>query len=433
MDNNIAIKVEELTKTYPIYKNKNDRMKEAFSLTRRKYHEVFFALNNLNFTIQKGETIGIIGHNGSGKSTLLKILTGVLSPTSGTATIDGKVSALLELGAGFNFEMTGIENIYLNGTIMGYTKEEMDKRVPEIIEFADIGDFIKQPVKLYSSGMFIRLAFAVAINVDPDILIVDEALSVGDIKFQNKCLTKFREFIDQNKTIIIVSHSVSLIRSLCKRVIWLDQGSIYKIGEPKTMTQEYLDYMTHGVLKDRVSVREKKESIELNNTVWKWIKLDGFERSGNGDAKIIAVAFVDRDTNRNIAVVDENINNVSVKFYIEVYKDIAVPLLAFGIVNRLGETILHSNNEVNNIKIGNFKKNNEYIISYDFTMPRIQNGEYHLAISLDRGYIKYNHEILDRLNYVVDIKVLANDYLSKQYGYCLINNIELNVSNVNED
>lgn len=187
----IAIKIKDLTKCYKIYNKPSDRLKESLDPFRKKYHRDFFALNNVCFNVKRGETVGIIGKNGSGKSTLLKLITGVLTPTDGNIIVNGKISALLELGAGFNPEFTGIENIYMNGTIMGFSKVEMDKKLQDIIDFADIGDFINQPVKMYSSGMFARLAFAVAINIEPDILIVDEALSVGDVFFQNKCFKKF--------------------------------------------------------------------------------------------------------------------------------------------------------------------------------------------------------------------------------------------------
>ena len=182
-----AISVRDVTKVYRLYDKPIDRLKESVSISHKNYHRDFYALKGLSFQVKKGETVGIIGTNGSGKSTILKIITGVLTPTSGQVDVDGKISALLELGAGFNMDYTGIENVYMNGTMMGYTKKEMDAKLQDILDFAEIGDFVYQPVKTYSSGMFVRLAFALAINVDPEILIVDEALSVGDVFFQSKC------------------------------------------------------------------------------------------------------------------------------------------------------------------------------------------------------------------------------------------------------
>ena len=210
-DNKYAISVRNVTKMYKLFSRNRDRVLDAFGWTRKKRYKEHFAINNLSFNIERGKTTGIIGTNGAGKSTILKIITGVLTPTEGSVEIDGRVSALLELGAGFNQEYTGIENIYLNGTMMGYTKEEVDARMDDILEFADIGEFVYQPVKTYSSGMFVRLAFAVAINIDPEILIVDEALSVGDVFFQSKCYRKFEEFRDKGKTVLFVSHDLSSI------------------------------------------------------------------------------------------------------------------------------------------------------------------------------------------------------------------------------
>lgn len=200
---NIAIKVENVTKIYKLYDKPSDRLKESLGLTHKKCYVEHYALDQVNIEVRRGETVGIIGTNGSGKSTILKIITGVLNPTSGNIVINGRISALLELGAGFNMEYTGIENIYLNGTMIGFSKEEIDAKLQDILDFADIGDFINQPVKTYSSGMFVRLAFAVAINIEPEILIVDEALSVGDVFFQAKCYRKFEEFIEQGKNICL--------------------------------------------------------------------------------------------------------------------------------------------------------------------------------------------------------------------------------------
>ena len=211
MENKKAIQVQHLTKMYKLYEKPSDRLKESLGLSRKKKYREHYALRDVNFDIEEGECVGIIGTNGSGKSTILKIITGVLSPTEGEVKVNGRISALLELGAGFNMEYTGLENIYLNGTMIGFTEEEIDARLDDILAFADIGDFVHQPVKMYSSGMFVRLAFAVAINIDPEILIVDEALSVGDVFFQAKCYHKFEEFKKQGKTILFVSHDLSSI------------------------------------------------------------------------------------------------------------------------------------------------------------------------------------------------------------------------------
>ena len=238
-----SIEVENLSKVYKLYDKPSDRLKEALSPVKKCYHKDFYALRDLNFKIKPGETVGFVGKNGPGKSTLLKLLTEVLTPTEGSLKINGKVSALLELGAGFNNEYTGMENIYLNGTIMGYSREEMDKRVDDIVKFADIGEYINQPVKTYSSGMFVRLAFAVAINVEPDILIVDEALAVGDVRFQLKCMDKFLEFKEKGITILYVSHDINSIKRFCTRAIWINEGHLEADGDVDLITDKYLDYL----------------------------------------------------------------------------------------------------------------------------------------------------------------------------------------------
>lgn len=224
---------------YKLYESPVDRLKESFHPFRKKYHRDFFALNNISFEVKKGESVGIIGKNGSGKSTFLKILTGVLTPTEGAVTVNGKVSALLELGAAFNPELTGIENVYFSGSIMGYTKKEMDNKIDDILAFADIGEFVHQPVKMYSSGMFVRLAFANAISVDPDILIVDEALSVGDIFFQQKCHARMEKLIQNGVTIIVVSHDMPSIEKYSDTVLLLDRGQCLFMGNPNEAVHRY--------------------------------------------------------------------------------------------------------------------------------------------------------------------------------------------------
>ena len=241
-----TIEVRDLSKVYYLYDKPSDRIRETFSIRKKKYSKEHYALKNINLKINKGESIGIVGTNGSGKSTLLKLVTGVVTPTTGTIKTDGKIAALLELGAGFNPEYTGIENIYLNGTMMGYTEEEMKKRVPDIIEFADIGEFINQPVKSYSSGMFARLAFAVSINVEPDILIVDEALSVGDTRFQVKCIDKMRELQESGTTILFVTHAIEQIKRFCTRAIWIKNGELIEDGEASQVVDLYDNFMKYG-------------------------------------------------------------------------------------------------------------------------------------------------------------------------------------------
>ena len=261
------IEMNHVTKIYQLYNHPMDRLKEGLSLTHRSYHRDHTVLEDFNLAIQRGESVGFIGRNGAGKSTLLKLITGVLSPNSGTIETRGKVAALLELGAGFNMEYTGRQNIYLNGKMMGYSRTQMQNRVDPIIEFADIGDFIDQPVKTYSSGMFARLAFAVSINVSPDILIVDEVLSVGDTRFQMKCIDKMKELKESGTTILFVSHTLEQIKRFCSRAVWMKDGHIEMDGEASEVIDVYDSYMRTGLdVKELHALRTGEQEDESESS-----------------------------------------------------------------------------------------------------------------------------------------------------------------------
>ena len=261
-NNDIVISTKNLSKVYKLYKNPKDRLKEALSLSGKIYHKDFYALKDINLEIKRGEVIGIVGKNGSGKSTLLKILSRVLTQTSGEFMVKGKVSSLLELGSGFNPELTGLENVYFYGTILGFSEEKIKDKLQEILDFADIGDFIYQPLKTYSSGMKSRLAFSVAINVDPDILILDEVLAVGDELFRRKCYARMEGFFKGQKTVLFVSHSVSDINQLCTRAILIDKGEAIFEGLAKLVTTQYERYLFVNPEK-AISIRE--EIVQMNN------------------------------------------------------------------------------------------------------------------------------------------------------------------------
>ena len=257
-----VISINHVSKVYKLFEKPMDRLKESLSLTHKNYHTDHFALEDISLEVHKGECVGIIGTNGSGKSTLLKIVTGVLNPTSGNVELKGRVSAILELGAGFNMEYTGIENIFLNGTMLGYTEEEMKAKLDDIIAFAEIGDFINQPVKTYSSGMFARLAFAVAINVDPDILIVDEALSVGDIFFQSKCYRKFNDLKEAGKTILFVSHDMGSVIKYCERCLLINKGKQVMVGKSSEAVDVYKKILANQYDDETKEEEETEESAE---------------------------------------------------------------------------------------------------------------------------------------------------------------------------
>ncbi len=272
-----AIRVKNISKKYKIYNSEKNRLGQIINPFNKNTQKEFIALNNISFDVNEGEILGIIGSNGSGKSTLLKILTGVCFKTSGELFIKGKVASILELGTGFNNELTGIENIYLNASIMGIGKEEINTIKDDIINFADIGEFINYPIKTYSSGMYARLAFAVAIHVNPDILIVDEILSVGDIEFQNKCMDKFKEFKSLGKTIIYVSHGLDAVQNYCEKAIWLEKGEIKEIGSAIEVVEKYYKNileLDNGVESKNCFVKlsdvlicEKKNVYQYNDSI----------------------------------------------------------------------------------------------------------------------------------------------------------------------
>lgn len=294
MAKEISIEARELTKTYFLYDSPVDRIKETFHPFRKTYHRSFDAIKGVSFTIHKGESFGIIGRNGSGKSTLLQMICGILQPTSGSVEVHGRVAALLELGAGFNPEFSGRENVYLNGAILGFTSREIDKLYDDIIRFADIGDFVDQPVKTYSSGMYVRLAFAVQACVEPEILVVDEALSVGDVFFQQKCLGRMRELRENGTTLIFVSHDMGIVRELCESSVYLQKGRLMYCGPSYKAVQRYYNEDHRPDVdpgeEEGHPVSELPESS--GNEIW---RQDPFERPVNADAEVLAITMEDKD------------------------------------------------------------------------------------------------------------------------------------------
>lgn len=275
--NNCVIELKNVSKTYKLYDSNKDRLKEIFSIGKKRHYRDFNAVEDVSFNIYRGETVGIVGTNGSGKSTILKMITGVLKPTNGTIAVNGNVSALLELGAGFNMEYTGIENIYMYCTIMGMSKETVDEKLDSILDFAEIGDFIYQPVKTYSSGMFARLAFAVSINVEPDILIIDEALSVGDMYFQEKCFEKMKSMVNSGSTILFVSHSLPAVRNFCDRAIWIQNGKLKMQDTAEAVCNMYKMYLEEKNSNNKVLTvgsEENEENKTKNKIVISEVKIN---------------------------------------------------------------------------------------------------------------------------------------------------------------
>ena len=405
----IAIAVENVNKIYKLYDRPRDRMFEALGLSKqKKYHEKY-ALSDVSFHVKKGECVGIIGTNGSGKSTILKIITGVLNQTSGNVSVKGRISALLELGAGFNMEYTGLENIYLNGTMNGFSEEEIDAKLQDILDFADIGDYVKQPCKTYSSGMFVRLAFSVGINIEPEILIVDEALSVGDVFFQAKCYHKFEEFKQMGKTIIFVSHDLSSIAKYCDRVILLDQGVKLGEGSPKEMIDDFKrvlvgQYQTpeeksenKSLLEDEAlqeAVRKKEKKQEETNTL----------EYGTKQAVIEEIYLTDDNGTKSNAIIKGM--NFRIHMRVRFCDDIPAPIFAFTVKNVKGTEITGTNTMFEKAFLEPVKAGTVKEITFQQRMT-LQGGDYLLSFGVT-GYDGNDFQVYHRLYDALDVTVISD-------------------------
>lgn len=377
-----VIEIKNITKIYNLYNKPSDRLKEAL-FSRKSRHTEFAALNDVSFDVCKGEILGIIGKNGSGKSTILKIITNVLTPTSGECIVKGKIAALLELGAGFNMEYTGIENIYLNGQMIGFSKEEMDKKLQDIIDFADIGEHIFQPVKTYSSGMFARLAFSVAISVDPDILIVDEALSVGDVFFQNKCYRRFEEFRDKGKTILFVTHDMGSVIRYCNRCVLLNAGKKVGEGKPQEMVDLYKRIMVgpwNENEEKNSTIENSIDSTNINvNRLWKEQISTNPDMEVYGDGRAEIIDFGIFSDSGNIG------NNVykgdyyTVKMKVRINDDNLNPIFAFKLRDVKGTELTGTNTMLEDIDTSHCK--NGDIVTISFRQKQyLQPGQYLVSL-----------------------------------------------------
>ena len=445
----LAIHVEGLNKVYRLYDHNRDRLIDSLGLARKKRYREHFALNNVDLDVYQGECVGIIGTNGSGKSTILKIITGVLNPTSGTVQVNGRISALLELGAGFNYEYNGIENVYLNGTMIGFSEKEIDEKLQDILDFADIGDYVYQPVKTYSSGMFVRLAFAVAINIDPEILIVDEALSVGDVFFQAKCYHKFEEFKKQGKTILFVSHDLSAISKYCDRAVLLTQGVKLGEGSPRDMIDIYKQVL---VGQYELPTGDKKANLAADEDIRKLAarKADGGasrtsspdEEAAQGqpaqtgqaedgnagqpaeegegrpvpglniqaleygtkEAEIVEYYMTDGAGLRTSAILKGEPFTLHMK--VKIHKDIAAPIFALSIKNIKGVEITGTNTMVERSFLESVKAGE--VLAITFTQKvRLQGGEYLLSLGVT-GYEKDAFTVYHRLYDILNLTVISD-------------------------
>nr|WP_314463468.1 ABC transporter ATP-binding protein [uncultured Clostridium sp.] len=419
--NNKALSVNNVTKIYKLYEKPIDRLKEAMSLTHKNYHRDFYALNGISFDVEKGQTVGIIGTNGSGKSTILKIITGVLTPTTGDVEVNGVISALLELGAGFNMDYTGIENIYMNGTMMGFSRKEMDEKLKDILDFADIGDFVYQPVKTYSSGMFVRLAFALAINVEPEILIVDEALSVGDVFFQAKCYRRMEEIRKNGTTILMVTHDMGAIIKYCDRVVVLNKGNFIAEGEPGKMVDLYKKILANQM--DDLEEELEKADDRLYNDfsgdqalsersraaaggMMKEKLTINPNRTEYGDKRAEIVDFGLLDERGNITNLLLKGERFTIKERIHFNGAIETPIFTYTIKDKRGADLTGTNTMFEASDVKAVKKGDEYVVEFTQKMT-LQGGEYLLSMSCT-GFENGEHVVYHRLYDIVNITVISN-------------------------
>lgn len=408
-----AITVKNVSKVYRLYEKPIDRLKESLNLSHKVYHKKFYALNDLSFEVEKGQSVGIIGTNGSGKSTILKIITGVLSPSTGEVKVEGTISALLELGAGFNMDYTGIENIYMNGTMMGFSRKEMDEKLQDILDFADIGEFVRQPVKTYSSGMFVRLAFALAINVEPEILIVDEALSVGDVFFQAKCYRRMEEIRKKGTTILMVTHDMGSIIKYCDKAVLLNRGNFVAEGAPGRMVDLYKKILANQMDSLQEELTEMSDVSEYGDAAQK--KPAGLMKDkltinanrteyGDGRAEIYDLGLFDERGNlTNLLLKGESFTiTEKIRFHTEIQS----PIFTYTIKDKKGTDLTGTNTMFEGTEIKPVKAGDEYQVSFTQRMT-LQGGEYLLSMSCT-GFEQGEHVVYHRLYDIANLTVISN-------------------------
>ena len=406
--NEIAIKIEVLGKRYEIYDQPGDRLKQflfprlrsLFRLSPKQYFREFWALRDISFEVKRGETVGIIGRNGSGKSTLLQIICGTLTPTTGSVQTNGRIAALLELGSGFNPEFTGRENVYLNASVLGLTKEETDVRFDDIVAFADIGDFIDQPTKTYSSGMTVRLAFAVIAHVDADILVVDEALAVGDVIFVQKCMRFIGEF-QKRGVLIFVSHDISAVQSICNSALWVKNGKIEFFGSSKDASEAYMQFSAQEIYGEEVLVQSlhvnkvdhpasnDKSLTELdlyrNGEITIKSNLNSANGWKTGTAEIIEVRFIDTRSGEK-KVVFEGGESVRLTIKAIAHKGLQSPILGFLVKNKYGQDLFGENTySFLGVSAPPIESGKLFSGSFEFTLPMLPDGQYSVMASVADG------------------------------------------------
>lgn len=384
-----------ISKCFRVYRSPSDHLKEMLSFGRRTFHTPFWAVKDVSFQIERGCCLGIIGENGSGKSTLLSIIAGVIRPTSGNVIINGRVSALLELGSGFNPEFTGRENIFLNASILGFSDSQIRERIPSIERFAEIGEFVDRPLKTYSTGMFVRLAFAVAIHMDPDILIVDEALSVGDIFFQQRCIRKIQQLKSDGVTILFVSHDLGAVRSLADRTIWMDHGKARMDGTTDEVVSRYLAAMVSKgrkeIMENEAIGRALETSSELNVSQEALARIPDFvseipnvdHRYGNGKARISGIGAFSKEGHPLVSVVQGD--RICVRISVEFLDYVANPNVGFMLRNRLGEDVTGTNVLFEGMPLAPAEAGDRLSVDFIMDLPFLQAGFYYFSPAVADG------------------------------------------------
>lgn len=420
--NENAIEVRGVSKFYNLYERPQDRVKELFSLTKKKYHTLYKALDRISFTVKKGETLGIIGRNGAGKSTLLKLITGVITPSEGSIETHGEISALLELGTGFNPEYTGYENIFLNGSMRGFSDEEMQEKVKEIVDFADIGEYMGQPVKTYSSGMFARLAFAVMISFKPEILIVDEALSVGDIFFQQKCNTFMKEEM-KGVTKLLVTHDMNSIANMADRVILIDRGKIIREGKPLEVIEDYLKLLHTSVFQSEeaaakdedarlnVATEAEAEALALEAAAREKEKAEigwvDAPKESIGGAQDILIDRCRMLINGEAVDVVKPGDAVRIELLLHSKKDADNIIIGYTFKDKYGNSIFAQSTLGENIMIEGVKQGEVRKASLSFHWPEVKEGDYFLTLGIGEGYDQMVHTVQCWVHSVLHVQAIA--------------------------
>ncbi|WP_414622720.1 ABC transporter ATP-binding protein [Calothrix sp. CCY 0018] len=431
MSEEIAISLQNISKCFKRYNHPVDRLKELL-LPQKTYAQEFWALRDINLEIPKGQTVGIVGRNGSGKSTLLQIIAGTLAATTGEMNVKGRISALLELGSGFNPEFTGRQNVFFNGRLLGLSQKEVEAKFDDIASFADIGEFIEQPVKTYSSGMFVRLAFAVAINVEPEILIVDEALSVGDGVFVHRCMAKIKEFQDNNGTILFVSHDIGSVNRLCTNCFWLNEGKLVERGNPAEVSKSYQawiydkinqrikseseasriynqEFTNQEINNGSLEVKSQKQADSLNinpYTEINYLSFSNFKRFGTGRCEILSLSILD-DREKETAFVLPG-ETLIIKGTIVSHDDILSPIFGISMFDRLRVSIAGWNTKQYEYQLPPLKKNQTVCVSFKFKWPHIKNDSYSLEPAIADGS-QENHEMIDWIQAAVTLESGVTD------------------------